>query len=143
MTIFLRALALSRWSFKATGKRIFATKCFYVVGIADTISMCSMDTFIITCPTTGHPSLRRQPVALTEPGDESRIPTPASPPSSWESSGTFSNVSGLHCFMCKGFIFLMRLPKSLTVKGATYTLKCYKSLDVIVASCNGKEIVYS
>lgn len=39
--------------------------------------------------------------------------------------------------------FLMKLPNSLTAKVATYSKKCYTSIDIIVESCNGKEITYS
>lgn len=39
--------------------------------------------------------------------------------------------------------FLMKLPNSLPAKVATYTKKCYTSIDIIVESCNGKEITYS
>ena len=52
--------------------------------------MRSINKFIVTCPTTGCPSLRRQQIELKEPGVKSGLQTSAPPPSGspWACSST-------------------------------------------------------
>lgn len=98
----------------------------------------SIDKFIIASPTTGHPSLRTQQIELKKPGAKRGIKgLLAGGPRARSLASLDSIVSRANVH------FLMKLPDSLAAKVATYTRKCYTSIDIIVESCNGKEITYS
>ena len=64
--------------------------------------MCSIKKFIVPCPTTGCPSLRRQQIRVERTWSQEWNAN-CSSTSFWESLGLFIKTSGLHCFICKHF----------------------------------------